>query len=126
MMIKEQTADTDAVNSTALEIIMSAGDARLSVSNAVKSVAAGDFAAADKELEEAKKKLAAAHGLQTEIIQSEGEGQKREHTLLFIHAQDTLMTIYSEMNMVRQLKTVFARYEEKIAALERRFENGQT
>jgi PTS system cellobiose-specific IIA component len=110
------TADT--MNSLALEIIMKAGDARLLVSEALKASAEGDFAEIDKKLDEAKRQLAAAHSIQTEIVQGEGEGEKHEHTLLFIHAQDTLMTIYSEMNMVRQLKAVFRRYEDRLTALE--------
>jgi PTS system cellobiose-specific IIA component len=114
------TSDSDTMNSIALEIIMQAGDARLCVSEALKAAAEGDFAEVDKKLDEAKRQLAAAHSMQTEIVQSEGEGKKFEHTLLFIHAQDTLMTIYSEMNMVRRLKAVFQRYENRLAALEGR------
>jgi PTS system cellobiose-specific IIA component len=112
----------DSMNTIALEIIMLAGDARLFITKAVQAAAAGDFPKIERELDEAKKKLAAAHHIQTEIVQSEGEGEKRAHTLLFIHAQDTLMTIYSEMNMVKQLKAVFRRYEDRIAALEKRLD----
>jgi PTS system cellobiose-specific IIA component len=123
-MENETVVTSGEMNSLAMEIIMQAGDARLAVSEAIKAAAAGNFSEIDNKLEEAKKKLAAAHGMQTEIVQSEGEGKKVNHTLLFIHAQDTLMTIYSELNMVRQLKSVLKRYDERIAALERRIENG--
>jgi len=109
---------SDEMNTIALEIIMQAGDARLCVSGAIKAVACGKFEEADEKLDEAKKHLANAHRRQTEIVQSEGEGNKHEHTLLFMHAQDTLMTIYSEMNMIRQLKAVFERLEHRIATLE--------
>jgi PTS system cellobiose-specific IIA component len=119
-MEEKTTVSRDAMNTTALEIIMQAGDARLCITQAIRSVAEGKFAETDTALDEAKKKLAAAHRMQTDIVQSEGEGTKLDHTLLFIHAQDTLMTIYSEMNMVKQLKAVFKRYEERIAALESR------
>jgi PTS system cellobiose-specific IIA component len=119
-MENETMVTSDTMNSTAMEIIMLAGDARLCVSQAVKAAGEGRFDEIDKKLEEAKKKLASAHGLQTEIVQSEGEGKKHEHTLLFIHAQDTLMTVFSELNMIKQLTPVFKRCEERIAALERR------
>ncbi|MDR2096947.1 MAG: PTS lactose/cellobiose transporter subunit IIA [Spirochaetaceae bacterium] len=122
-MENENMVTSDSMNSTAMEIIMLAGDARLCVSKCFKNLLEGDFDEIDKNLEEAKKKLAQAHGLQTEIVQSEGEGKKHEHTLLFIHAQDTLMTVFSEMNMLRQLKPVLRRYEDRIAALERRITN---
>jgi PTS system cellobiose-specific IIA component len=123
-MENEALVTSDAMNSIAMEIIMLAGDARLCVSKALKAASERGFDEIDKNLEEAKKKLAAAHGLQTEIVQSEGEGKKHEHTLLFIHAQDTLMTVFSEMNMIKQLKPVLQRLEDRIAALERRLSNG--
>jgi PTS system cellobiose-specific IIA component len=119
-MAEEVNAACTEMNSIALEIIMQAGDARLCVSEALKAAAEGNYAEIDKKLNDAKKKIAAAHSRQTQIIQSEGEGNSHEHTLLFIHAQDTLMTVYSEMNMVRQLKAVFERLEDKIAKLEGR------
>jgi PTS system cellobiose-specific IIA component len=115
-----EIVNSDKMNSIAMEIIMQAGDARLMVSKAIQDAARGDFAALDEKLAGAKKHLAVAHRLQTDIVQSEGEGIKHEHTLLFMHAQDTLMTIYSEMNTVRQLKAVFERYENRLAALEKR------
>jgi PTS system cellobiose-specific IIA component len=123
-MEKESVVTSDAMNSLAMEIIMLAGDARLFIFKAIRAAAEGDFPEIDKKLDEAKKKIATAHGMQTEIVQSEGEGKKLEHTLLFIHAQDTLMTVCSEMNMVKQLKLVLKRYDDRITTLERRFENG--
>jgi PTS system cellobiose-specific IIA component len=117
-MSEELSVSYDEMNSIALEIIMQAGDARLCVSEALKAVAEGNYPAIDKKLDEAKKQLAGAHSRQTAIVQSEGEGVKHDHTLLFIHAQDTLMTVYSEMNMARQLKAVFERLDHRIAVLE--------
>jgi PTS system cellobiose-specific IIA component len=119
-MNDETMVTNGTMNSIALEIIMKAGDARLLVSEALKAAAEGSFTEVDKKLDEAKRQLAAAHRMQTDIVQSEGEGKKHEHTLLFIHAQDTLMTIYSEMNMVRQLKGIFERFDNRIAVLERK------
>jgi PTS system cellobiose-specific IIA component len=119
-MSEELDLASDGMDSVALEIIMQAGDARLCVSEALKAVAEGDYAETDRKLHEAKKKIAGAHSLQTQIIQNAGEKNSHEHTLLFIHAQDTLMTVYSEMNMARQLKIIFERFEDRIAKLEGR------
>jgi PTS system cellobiose-specific IIA component len=123
-MESEQSVSSDAMNAIAMEIIMLAGDARLCVSQGFKAALEGRFSETGQDLEDARKKLSEAHGLQTGIVQSEGEGKKHEHTLLFIHAQDTLMTVFSEINMLRQLKPVMERYEGRIAALERRLEHG--
>jgi PTS system cellobiose-specific IIA component len=123
-MESEDTVTVDSMNSTAMEIIMLAGDARLCVSQGFKALLEGRFDDVAKNFDEAKQKLAAAHGLQTEIVQSEGEGKKHEHTLLFIHAQDTLMTVFSEMNILRQIHPVLQQYEDRITALERRLTDG--
>ena len=45
--------------------------------------------------------------------------EKSEYSLLFAHAQDTLMTIYSEINIAKQLLKIFKAYETRIAALEK-------
>ena len=76
---------------SAMEIILNAGDARLKNKEALEAVAQGD--------------LAAAH-------------EKMEYSLLFTHAQDTLMTINSEITITKQLVSVFEAYDARIAALE--------
>ena len=56
--------------------------------------------------------------MQTDAIQGETRGEESEYSLLFAHAQDTLMTIYSEINIAKQLLKIFKSYEARIAALE--------
>lgn len=103
----------------AMSIIMDAGDARLAISDCFKAIAEVDFTTAEAKLEEARTLLGKAHGQQTDIIQSECEGEVRQHTLLFIHAQDTLMTIKSEMNICQHMLQICQNYEKRLTALER-------
>ena len=88
---------------TAMQIIMNAGDARLSVKDALSHAKAFDFTEAENKMEEAKKFIVQAHKSQTEVIQSEANGKKYEYSMLFAHAQDTLMTIMSEIQLAEQL-----------------------
>ncbi len=88
---------------TAMQIIMNAGDARLSVKDALSHAKAFDFTEAEKKMEEAKKFIVQAHKSQTEVIQSEANGKKHEYSMLFAHAQDTLMTIMSEIQLAEQM-----------------------
>ena len=88
---------------TAMQIIMNAGDARLSVKDALSHAKAFDFTEAEKKMEEAKKFIVQAHKSQTEVIQSEANGKKYEYSMLFAHAQDTLMTINSEVQLAAQM-----------------------
>ncbi len=88
---------------TAMQIIMNAGDARLSVKDALSYAKAFDFTEAENKMEEAKKFIVQAHKSQTEVIQSEANGKKYEYSMLFAHAQDTLMTIMSEIQLAEQM-----------------------
>lgn len=88
---------------TAMQIIMNAGDARLSVKDALSHAKAFDFTEVEKKMEEAKKFIVQAHKSQTEVIQSEANGKKYEYSMLFAHAQDTLMTIMSEIQLAEQM-----------------------
>lgn len=91
----------------AMQIIIHAGDARLILSEVIKCIEENDFEGADLKLVDAKKEIAIAHKAQTQIIQEEAGGVKHENSLLFNHAQDTLMTISSEWNMTSNLVRLF-------------------
>ncbi|MDR0922950.1 MAG: PTS lactose/cellobiose transporter subunit IIA [Hungatella sp.] len=90
--------DPELLNIT-MKIILCAGDGRNHLDQAFKAAKEFDFDNADKYLELAREDLQKAHQEQTEIIQAEAAGTSHEYGLLFIHAQDTLMTIMSEFRM---------------------------
>lgn len=96
-----------------MEIIINAGDARELISEALDNVADFDYKAAEENMEKAKEKLVIAHRLQTAKIQQEAEGKKVEYSVLFTHAQDTLMTINSEYKLTDHLIKVFKKRDEK-------------
>ncbi|WP_282806293.1 PTS lactose/cellobiose transporter subunit IIA [Lactobacillus isalae] len=96
-----------------MEIIINAGDARELISEALDNVADFDYQSAEENMEKAKEKLVIAHRLQTAKIQQEAEGKKVEYSVLFTHAQDTLMTINSEYKLTVHLIKVFKKRDEK-------------
>ena len=55
------------------------------------------------QLEEARGSILLAHKAQTDILHEEAEGKHIEVTVLFSHAQDTLMTTQSEYFFVETL-----------------------
>ena len=57
----------------------------------------------EKILEEAEALIVKAHNAQTEVIQSQVSGESMEYSLLFVHAQDTVMTITTELRMTQKL-----------------------
>lgn len=110
----------EKVLKAAMSIIMSAGDARLLCKDALSAIAEQNFALANEKMKEATKKITEAHRVQTDAIQGETRGEKQEYTLLFAHAQDTLMTIYSEINIAKQMLKIFESWEKRFEALEQK------
>ena len=85
------------INMVAMEVIMNAGDGRDKID------AEGKLDEVDKLLEEAEALIVKAHNAQTEVIQSQVSGESMEYSLLFVHAQDTVMTITTELRMTQKL-----------------------
>ena len=83
----------------AMQIILHAGDARNYEMEALKAAKQFDFETADEKMKQANDSITLAHKAQTTTVQSEMGGEKYEYSMLFAHAQDTLMTVMSEINM---------------------------
>lgn len=109
----------EKVIQSSMQIILHAGDARVACKQCLDAIACFDFVQAEEKLKEAQSKITEAHKVQTDAIQDETRGEKSEYSLLFAHAQDTLMTIYSEINIAKQLISIFKSYEQRIQALEK-------
>ena len=98
----------------AMKIILAAGDGRTDISNAFKAALNGDFAEAERHVEAAWENIQLAHNVQTEIISMECSGEwEITLSMLFCHAQDTMMTIQSEITMTMQMIEILKRMKEK-------------
>lgn len=109
----------ETVVNNAMQIILNAGDARLACKEALDAIADGNLELAEEKMKIANSKIVVAHRIQTDAIQDETRGEHSEYSLLFAHAQDTLMTIYSEINIAKQLIKIFKAYDKRISALEK-------
>lgn len=98
----------------AMSIIMSAGDARESCRQAIDCLMADDYQKAEALIKTADNQIAQAHHIQTDCIQAAIGGEEFAYNVLFAHAQDTLMTIYSEIGLVRNMMRLYRRLDEKI------------
>ena len=101
------------INCIAMEVIMNAGDGRDKVDQALDEIAGGDFARAEALLGEAETFIVKAHNAQTDVIQSQVSGETMEYSLLFIHAQDTIMTITTELRMAKKMLLIFKKLMDK-------------
>lgn len=97
------TKKMEELNMASMEIILHAGDARHLIMDALDMIADSTYEQASVKLNEAHEKIKLAHQAQTKIVQQDVSGNAYPHSLLFAHAQDTLMTIYSEYNIAQKL-----------------------
>ncbi|WKF85889.1 PTS lactose/cellobiose transporter subunit IIA [Lacticaseibacillus pantheris] len=96
-----------------MDIIINAGDARAFISEALDAVAEFNYSVAKQKMKVAEEKLTVAHRLQTKKLQQEAEGDDIQYSVLFTHAQDTLMTIKTEFNLTNKLITVFEKRDQQ-------------
>lgn len=91
------------VNEKAMEIILECGEAIKIIKNTTNLVECQNFESGSilKELDNAEKHLIIAHKIQTEVIQDSIAKDIHESTILFSHAQDTLMTTKSELSILK-------------------------
>ena len=80
--------DNEKLVQVAMNVIMHAGDARDYIRKAGTKLSALDLDGVE------------AHKAQTSVLQNEAEGDSVPMTVLFSHAQDTLMTVESEQYMI--------------------------
>lgn len=86
-----------------MNIIINAGDCKNHAYMALNKVNEGKYEEADKELELANDALGKAHDGQTMFLHKEASGEKVEISVLFVHAQDHLMTAITEKNLIEQI-----------------------
>jgi PTS system cellobiose-specific IIA component len=86
-----------------MNIIINAGDCKNHAYMALNMVNEGKYEEVEKEIGLANEALAKAHDAQTEMLQKEAAGEKIELSVLFVHAQDHLMTAISEKNLIEQI-----------------------
>lgn len=110
--------ENNEIELISMQMILNAGDARLLIKEALDLVMESKFSESETKLEEAQDKIKIAHQAQTSLIQGEAAGVKQEYSMLFAHAQDTFMTIYSELHMARKLKSMFEIVDKRISTLE--------
>lgn len=99
--------EEDILADVAMRVILHAGDARNIIRRIGDALSNNDFSNVEQDLEKAKEELLKAHRIQTEVLQQESRQGTVEMSLLFVHAQDTLMTTESECFFVETLYNMF-------------------
>lgn len=100
----------------AMKIILNAGNARNKANGALDYIKQGNYAKARELIKAAQSDISKAHQAQTDIIQKEAAGEEFDSCMLFTHAQDTLMTIMTEVNLTDKLIELFEFFDNKMLA----------
>ncbi|MFF3494546.1 PTS lactose/cellobiose transporter subunit IIA [Streptomyces sp. NPDC002795] len=108
----------DDVARSSMQIILHAGDARNLIRRSLTAVESDSYEEAERFLVEAKEEIAKAHKAQTEFVQAEASGEQQQYSVLFTHAQDTLMTVMSEHGTAQHLLRLFRKVGERISGIE--------
>lgn len=111
-------ATADPLVQAAMTILIESGKGRSSVYRSLRAVESGDFDAAAHHLSLAHDELEEAHKVHTDTIQAEASGSLADHSMLFSHAQDTMMTAYSEYRVVKRILPVLSTFNDRLTALE--------
>lgn len=103
----------EQLNSAAMQIILHAGDCRNLLNEAINDLLDDKSEEEVKDkITQAKKEITKAHVIQTDMIQSSINEEELQTTLLSTHAQDTLMTINSEVNLVQSMIRLYRKLEK--------------
>ncbi len=104
----------DGMEQIIFEIISNGGNAKGLAYEAIMEAEKGNFDQAEELLKEADDYLKEAHQVQTTLIQEEAAGKHHDVTVLFVHAQDHLMTSLE----VRSLAEHFIKLNKRLSDLE--------
>lgn len=121
MSTNDTTGDVDTADrltEAAMQIILAAGEARAEIKAVYDALAAADAESVAAHLSEARERITVAHRAQTEVLQAEARGERHEPSLLFAHAQDSLMVVNSEAITARNVARLFESIFDRLTRLE--------
>lgn len=109
--------ESTALNS--MQIILHAGDAREATTEALNALKEFNINKARERLKKADEEIVEAHKAQTVELQREANGENPEFTVLLTHAQDTCMTVNSEINITKNLLEIVEAIDARLKKLEK-------
>ena len=97
----------EELQQAAFGIISIVGEAKIHYMNAIKLARSGEKEKAKEEITAGNQILAKAHHEHFDVIQKEAEGEKVEYSVLFMHAEDQLLTAEVFRDMAVELLAVY-------------------
>lgn len=108
---------TEQMELIIFEIISTGGTAKGLAYEALEAAEKGNFEEAERLLKESDEALNQAHKVQTDIIQAEARGEHTDVSVLFVHAQDHLMTAIEARNLIEKMIKMYKIIDTKLSNL---------
>ena len=102
----------DEIVECSMDMILNAGNARNECFQALEKMKNFSFCEAAELLEQAKQNILKSHQAHTGYMQRSIQQEQNEYCVLFAHAQDTLMTINSEVNLTQNMIRLYRKLEK--------------
>lgn len=93
------------------QIISHVGTAKSLIMEALQAAKTGDFEQAKQQLSEADHYFIEGHKVHASLIQKEAAGEPVELSMLFMHAEDQLMSTETIATLVREMIDMYRRID---------------
>lgn len=84
-------------------IITEAGSAKSSAMEAIYAAKEGDFALAEEKMKNSNEEIARASHMHFDVISAEAQGQQLEYKVLFLHAEDQLLSTQTLILLAQEI-----------------------
>ncbi|MDY0406494.1 PTS lactose/cellobiose transporter subunit IIA [Virgibacillus sp. 179-BFC.A HS] len=99
----------DEMETICFQIISNAGTARSLIVEALQEARDGNFDQVQNKFDEANKYFTEAHKVHASLIQQEAKGDGVPFSLLFMHAEDQLMSTETIKHMAKEMIHLYER-----------------
>ncbi|WP_430308120.1 PTS lactose/cellobiose transporter subunit IIA [Robertmurraya massiliosenegalensis] len=100
----------ESLEMIAFQMISNVGSAKSIVMEALYAAKEGDFELAEEKIAESQKYFVEGHKIHATLIQREAAGNKVEFSLLFMHAEDQLMSAETITELVKEMIEMYKRF----------------
>ncbi|TFJ91263.1 PTS lactose/cellobiose transporter subunit IIA [Lentibacillus salicampi] len=95
-----------------MNIILHAGNAKGYLHESLQLAKNGEFEQIDSKIKQATEELLNAHKIQTKFIQEDAEETMENIPVILVHAQDHLMTVMSEKQLIIELIEMYRKQHD--------------
>lgn len=100
------------VDHYSMTIILHAGNAKGLLHEGLQSARVGEFEQVDIKIRQASDELLEAHKIQTQFLQDDAKEKIDSVSVILVHAQDHLMTVMSERDLIQEMIEMYCKQHE--------------